>query len=161
MNKSELLQKVIDVLQKNIEGVERRAQTATQASIDAPGAMQSHSDTTKSQMGQIANALQKSLSEQQLAMSALQTMISMSRPSEAKFVEEGSLVEVTDGGSENEFYLILPAGGGIEIEDRERTILIVTPQAPIAITLMGMRQGESVEFRINRLARKLTILNIQ
>jgi len=161
MNKSELLQKVIDVLRGNIESVERRAQTATQASIDAPGAMQSHSDTTKSQMGQIANALQKSLSEQQHAMSALQTMVSMSRPGEAKFVGEGTLVEVTDGSSEKELYLILPAGGGIEIEDGENTILVVTSQAPIAVALIGMRRGESVEFGVDRLVRKLTVLDIQ
>ena len=161
MNKNELLQSIISTLKKNIENAGGRAQTVLQALIDAPGAMQSHSDTTKSQMGRIADALQKSLSEQNSALNILQSMANFSLPFGVGRVEIGSLVEVADDSGEKESYLILPAGGGIEIDVQDKTILVVTSQAPIATALINKKQGESVELKIGRLTRKLTILDVQ
>jgi len=162
MTKKELLQSVIDTLKKNMESAEERLKTIVQAAVDAPGAMQSYSDTTKSQMGQIADELQRSLTEQSLTLGILQSMVSSySLFDDVGCVKIGSFVEVLDENTEREFYLILPAGGGIEISDQGREILVISSHAPIATALIGKKPGEKIGLKIGQLQRNLTIVNIQ
>lgn len=161
MEKSKLLKDVINALKKNIESIEKNVETMTQALIDAPGAMQSHSDTTKSQMGHMVDALQKSLSEQSHTLSILQGMTNSSSSIKPGHVKIGTLVEVADDNNEKGLYLILPAGGGMKIGNEDGTVMVVTPRAPIAATIIGKKRGDVTELKIGHLTKRLTILDIQ
>jgi transcription elongation GreA/GreB family factor len=160
MKKNKFIQSVINVLEKNIEDTEGRIQRTIQASIDAPGAMQSYSDTTKSEMGRLADALQKSLSEYYHAIGLLQKMMNLSSLAEVDFVKIGSVVEVIDDNGKKDSYLVLPVGGGIKIENQGKIIVVVTPQAPVTAALLGKKQGENVELKIGNSTRKLTVLSV-
>ncbi len=160
MKKNKFIQSVINVLEKNIEDTKGTIQRTIQASIDAPGAMQSYSDTTKSEMGRMAGAFQKSLSEYYRAVGILQKMMNLSSLVEADYVKIGSIVEITDDNGKKDSYLVLPAGGGIKIEDQGKIIVVITPQAPVAAALLGKKQGENIELKIGNSTRKLTVLNI-
>ena len=51
-------------------------------------------------------------------------------------IDVGALVEVEVSG-ENDFYLILPVGGGTEVCITEKTVTVITPESPLGSALMG------------------------
>jgi transcription elongation GreA/GreB family factor len=51
-------------------------------------------------------------------------------------IDVGALVEVEVGG-ETDWYLLLPCGGGCEVEVDNRKITVVTPESPLGLALMG------------------------
>ena len=56
MNKQKLLQCIIETLAQREKSAKQNLEATRQAAIEAPGAMQSHSDTTKWQMSGRARA---------------------------------------------------------------------------------------------------------
>ena len=75
MNKQKLLQYVIETLTQREKNAQQSLEAARQAAIEAPGAMQSHSDTTKWQMSRRAEAIERSLFETQRALNALKYLV--------------------------------------------------------------------------------------
>lgn len=161
MNKHELLQNVIEKIRQEIKSAEQSFESTKKAAIEAPGAMQSHSDTTKFQMGQLAGEIQRSIYEKNLAINTLQNMIHSNLSSDFKKVEMGSLIETLNESGVREFYFILPVGGGIKIIDNSKIISIITPQAPLVAALLGKQKKEVVKLKIGQLQRELKITHIQ
>lgn len=161
MTKHELLQHVIETIMLDIEKAEKSFVTTKQAAIDAPGAMQSHSDTTKSQMSRLAETIQRSIEEKNLALRILQNMAQSVLPLYTGVIKIGSVVEALTEHGERETYFILPVGGGIEIVDNDQTIVVITTRAPIAVALIGKRQNQIVRLRVGSQQRELTIVDIQ
>jgi transcription elongation GreA/GreB family factor len=161
MTKQKLLQHVVEALTQERRNTERSLEAARSAAIEAPGAMQSHSDTTKSQMSRLSEEMQRSIDEKDLALRALNALMYSGLPSNVEAVKVGSVVEVRDGRNERAIYFILPAGGGIKVVDGDRTILVVTPRAPLSVALLGKRRGETVKLQIGPRHRELTVVDIQ
>ena len=161
MTKQKLLQRVIETVMQERKKAEESLATTRQAAIDAPGAMQSHSDTTKSQMSRLAEEIERSIEEKNFALRTLQGMAHSGLPSDTEVIKIGSVVEVLTERGEREIYFILPVGGGIEIVDNDRTITVATVRAPIAIALIGKRQSQTVRLQIGSLQKELTIVGIQ
>ena len=98
MDKLAIVGAFIELLKGEIQGAKRRLETARQASIDAPGAMQSHSDTTKYQMGLVADGLRRFISEKEEAVSALAYFRSTFSGNASTIIGPGSVAEVESGG---------------------------------------------------------------
>jgi transcription elongation GreA/GreB family factor len=160
MTKQELLQCVINALSEGIKKAERSFATTRQAMIEAPGAMQSHSDTTKSQMSRLAEEIQRSINEKQFALYTLQRMVHAGLPPNVRKVQVGAVVEVLNESKEKEFYFVLPVGGGIKVTDGDKIILVVTPAAPIVAAMIGKQKDQTVKLQVGSHQRELTILNI-
>lgn len=59
-------------------------------------------------------------------------------------VDLGALVEVEQGGEWSHF-LLLPVGGGIELEEDEMQVTTLTPDSPLFAQLEGKKVGERME----------------
>jgi transcription elongation GreA/GreB family factor len=58
-----------------------------------------------------------------------------------------SALVTVDDGTEVVHYFIAPAGGGLRVELSGIEVRVVTPQAPIALSLLGKREGDDLELR--------------
>lgn len=118
---------------------------------EAPGAMQSHSDTDKNLYGRQAAGQREAIEamERGHALTEILTLESNAK------VAIGSLVVTQDEKGIHRYFL-LPGGGGITIEDAEGPIVIVTPQTPLGSALLEKEKGETASVA----ARVLTILEI-
>lgn len=159
MNKQKLLQCIIETLTQKEKDTIQSLKTSRQAAIDAPGAMQSHSDTTKWQMSQRAEATERSLFETQRALGALRYLVkhppNITKGSgyaiiEAENLEDGSISK----------YFLLSAGGGntYEVEGEEITVLNV--DAPIARVFIGTIAGDEVEIKIQGTTRRFSVVSV-
>jgi len=72
----------------------------------------------------------------------------------------GALVELKNK-KETTFYFLVPIAGGIEIEDGEKTILVITPQSPIGKLLVGRKAGERIQLETATLPREFEIVGVR
>jgi len=159
MIKHELLQRVIDKLKENSESAKQNLATAKQAVIDAPGAMQSHSDTTRWQMSRRVEAIENTISETLRALNALELL--MRAPPTVTKCSSYAVIEAQnlDDGTRAKYFL-LPAGGGSKYEVDGEEITVLTVGAPMARAFMGASAGDEVELKIQGTTRRFSVIAV-
>ncbi|MCL5012028.1 MAG: GreA/GreB family elongation factor [Patescibacteria group bacterium] len=145
MNKKEVAKLAIQELKRERDSLNTSLHSAKQAAIEAPGAMQSHSDTTKFQMNALAGDLQQHMTEKELAIRTLKEYIEKPLPSN-EVVTVGSLVQTTSGTNEQTLFFVLPEGNGVRFNYQNTLITIITPRSPLARALLQKKKNEHALF---------------
>ena len=136
--------KEIERLRENMEGTKARM-------IDAPGAMQSHHDTSKVELGWLMDGFAKRAVLLEGTMGAIDRITT---PSLCAYVNGkivvGSLVRLKceDGNPAHEMhYLIVPDGQGRKVEYEGAEAIIISPTAPIAAIILGKEVGDIISIK--------------
>lgn len=159
MDKKVLIEKVVEKLQKEVTELEESMMSMKQAAIEAPGAMQSHSDTTKFQMNALKNDVEKQFSTKNRELEILEKFEIMPIPS-SKEIQNGSVVKIKDGEKEIN-YLFLEGGSGIQVEDEQgNNIVVVGENSPMGKVLVGKKIGDEVITQFGSKERKINIVDI-
>jgi len=136
-NKSELIASLTEQLGAGLECMTASAEGARQASVEAPGAMQSRYDSGKEENGYLADALNlRSVGMKR----GINGMRFTELPENPVNVGVGCLVRVEDDFGQDD-YLVLPYAGGETIETNHGDVTVVTPEAPLGKSLMGLEKG--------------------
>ncbi len=162
MDKKVILAGILKELEQQRMELQENLDTTKQAAVDAPGAMQSKSDTTKFQMNTLANAMRRSLTDKDQVIHALKDF-SASQIKDHDTVQIGAIVEVKEDNGQQLTYFSLTQGGGTEIHHAGKLITVVTPNAPISAFLLGKKKGDTVEFPIPSKpgsVRKMTVTHV-
>ncbi len=156
--KQELLQRLIKQLEQNIKDIEIYVVSSQEEAIQAPGAMQSHHDTTKSEAGYRVNGLIQRKAFLLQAIQALNDFIPQIPPICAK-IELGAYTTIQDNQNNKRNYLILPAGEGevIKQEDLSSHVFILSPNSPLFPLLENKKLNDTYIFR----DKQFTITHIQ
>lgn len=158
MNKKNLVENLLINLEKKAEESRNSIESARQAVIAAPGAMQSKSDTTKSQMSRLAESYIVSHQQIQRCISALKE-VDLSK--EYKMVEIGTIVKVKEEKDEN-YYFILPLDYGsqsIKFEGKE--VNAIAAKSPIAQALLNKKVGNVINAKVPAGLRVFRIIEIE
>jgi transcription elongation GreA/GreB family factor len=158
MNKENLIRKILEKLEKEIVELEESASSAHEASVEAPGAMQSHSDTSKFQNKVSEGNIGTMIQQKKIQSEAIKNV---ALPERASDINLGACVLVEDSGIEKR-YIVLPGGSGIEAWDDETldSYMSITPDTPIGKALLGKKEGEKTSFKIGQKEKKLLIKKI-
>ncbi|MCL4404162.1 GreA/GreB family elongation factor [Patescibacteria group bacterium] len=159
-NKTDLIEKVIESLERDKASAEAGLASAREGAKEAPSAMESHSDTTRSQMQHLAENLEKDIQEKESGIMALGDFKTSVGPAKGD-VSVGSVVSITDEAERRFIYFILPAGGGTKVETDGASITVLSSTAPLAQALIGKRAGETVSFSAGAKVRMLKIIGIE
>ncbi len=151
MNKDALLAAAQDGLRQRIEESKVQLAQILRRANEAPGAMESHSDTDKNLYGRQAGGQQDAIGAMEVEYALMETL-ALPRSIVA---EIGSLVTTKDERGESR-YFILPGGGGIKVSEGDYEVVVVTPATPLGSILLGKKVGEIVAVG----SRILTILEI-
>jgi len=154
-DKSELIESLTDRLGVELEKIVLSAESTRQASINAPSAMQSRYDTSRIEQGYLADTLNmRSVGLKK----GLHSLGFLSLPENPITVGVGCVVRVKDDFGTDD-YLILPYGGGETIETAQGEVIVVTPDAPLAQSMMGLKKRESGSYTVNRRSIEFTIVD--
>ena len=152
MDKKDILKKVIEALEKEIHNLKESVGTIHRTAVEAPGAMESHSDTTKSQMQSLEAKTSEDVFSKEHELKTLRRFI----PSDAgEKIEIGSLFEVEERGKRSTFFL-LEGGAGIKIGE----CTVITPRAPLGRAFLGKKKGEKIIVELPSGIREYRIRNI-
>lgn len=153
MKKIDVVTAFVSYKQEAVRKIEKALGVIHREIIDAPGAMQSHSDTSKFQSGNIAAGVDNSLA---LARDAL---LWAQRLPAIQFDEivAGCFFIVKDSDGNLMQFLLLPSGGGDSFSVDMSEISTISKQAPLVATLQGKRKGDTVLFR----GRRMEVIDVQ
>jgi transcription elongation GreA/GreB family factor len=136
-------QLLIEKLGEKISGksriVSQAAEKAKQETIEAEGRMQTRYGSSKEETGYLADGLNLRRMELDKATRDL-GLIRVVNGNET--VGNGSLMRLQSQSGEIENYLILPYGGGEELETNGDTVTVVTPNSPIVRLALNKRKGD-------------------
>lgn len=156
MNKKKLLQCVIETLLFREKNAKQSLEVARRAAIEAPGAMQSHSDTTKWQMSRRAEAIERSLLQTQQALDVLKRLESIIALDMVYAIVE---VRNLDDGSMARYFL-LPTGGGDTYEVDGESITVINMGAPMARAFVDVVAGDEVEIKTQGATKRLSVVSV-
>ena len=162
MDKSILLTRIIDNLQNEVDKLQERWQITKQAVIDAPGAMQSGSDTTKYQESRIADNIENNIIQKKQEIALLRKMLESGLMKDKKFdeVQLRSIIEIRQSNGNTSVYFLLPVSGGIKTEYENQNILVINLKAPIVKLLLGHRAGDIIKSGLSSSQNEIEILNV-
>lgn len=158
MKKNELIQRIIASLTKELAVVKDGARDAYEEATHEESQPENRFDTHSLEASYLAAGQAKLVVELETAIMRCQNMeLHAFEPDEP--IGIGALVEL-ESKSEKDLYFLIPTAGGIEIEDLDRPIQVITPQSPIGKLLVGHRAGETVSLETATLPREFAILNV-
>lgn len=144
-SKKELLEMLVRQLSEDSDNTERAAMSARQASIDAPGAMQSRYDSTKEEQGYLADAV--NLRRGEIVGEALRLKGYRLKPSQV--IEEGAFVNVLSDMGDSFNYFVLPQSGGKYIETNDDEVMVISTETPLFKAMDGKRKGDFFVLNFN------------
>ena len=154
-DKSALIGTLTARLGAGLETLAVSAESARQASVEAPGAMQSRYDSGKEEQGYLADAHNLRALSQRAGMSRIGFL---DLPESPVNVGVGCVVRVEDDFGTDD-YLILPHGGGETIGTAQGEVTVVTPEAPLAQALIGLKKGESGAYTANERSIRFRVID--
>ena len=72
----------------------------------------------------------------------------------------GALVELEHGG-ESSLYFVGPRAGGTEVLHDRKEILVITPQSPLGVQLMGKKSGDQPQLTFGSTKQAAKILRVE
>ena len=140
--KSALLEKIRVELQTRLERLARAALEAHAAATDPGSKAEGKYDTRSLEASYLAAGQARQVDE---IAAAVRIFESFTLPTFAMEdpIDAGALVEV-EWHDETSLLLLVPAAGGMVIEDRGMEITLLTPASELYRRLLGMRVGESL-----------------
>jgi len=160
MNKSKLLQQLMNTFEEKASATNKSFKRAQKDAIEAPGRMESRYDSTKQESSYLADSYNRRSFEIDQAIKALESLPE-STLQDTNVIEIGSVVRLKESGqTEDEWYIILPVGGGETLNDNSTEIFVISPHSPLADCLLEKRKGDSIKLSLDRNSRQLEILEV-
>lgn len=146
MEKKRLLEKLIINLQAEINSLEKTVKMYSESAIEAPGAMQSRSDTTKFEMELAKDKALNSLKEKKDGFEKIKKIYLPTKNGPKTGI--GNLIKLEGVGRESKMLFLMPAGSGIKLNDGKNKVTVTTPESPLGSAVIGKSVGEKFNIGI-------------
>jgi hypothetical protein len=144
MDKLKVKGKFLTVYKEHLEGMKGSIDTSKREAWDSPGANQSHSDTNKFQLSNLALSKSKVEAEYREAI----TKIELLSVEDQEVVMPGAIFQIMDLDSEEKkTYYLIPTCGGESIEFEGCEITTISANAPIVNFAAGKEEGDGFIFK--------------
>lgn len=142
--KSALLGKIRMELRTRLERLAKAALDAHAAATDPGSKAEGKYDTRSLEASYLAAGQARQVDELADAVRIFENLSTLPEFAMEDPIDVGALVEVELRG-ETSLLLLVPAAGGLTIEDQGREITLLTPDSALYRKLLGMRVGESLD----------------
>ncbi len=159
-DKNQIVRMAIEGFSKNIKSLEKSLLEINEAINDAPGAMQSHSDTTRSQLTSIINVTQKTYEEKVTEFKLLQ-MFAQKDLSKIDNQKVGlGVIVILKKNEAIENYFLIPGGSSIKLEFENVKIICITPISPLGQVLIGKVKGQAFLLKVGNFSHDVKIIDL-
>lgn len=156
INKQIVVQKYFDKLRELRDSAIADVEAYKKASNEAPGAMESHSDTSKFQF----NLMSDKIAEKVSGFDKL-LKYKFDDGAELRGVTGiGSLIQIKEGEREIYYFIVPKGGGGVELLADNATITAISVDSPLGNSLLNKKVGDIVDFVVGLKNRRLEVVSI-
>ena len=141
--KQALMETIRKQLGDRLERLSRAARESQQAATDPDSKAESKYDTRNLEASYLAAGQAKQVEELGQAVRVFERY-KLPDYSGMGAAGPGALVELVIKG-ESDWYLLVPAAGGLEVEHEDRLITLLSPESPLYQQLLGCTLGQVLE----------------
>ena len=146
MNKRELVDKVVEQLTADVEGLFKAARAAHAEATHEESKAEDKYDTRGLEASYLARGQSRQAAEIGQAIAEFQAMpLRDFKPDEP--IDVGAFVEL-NGKQDKGYYFIGPRAGGTEVVHDGKDVLVITPQSPLGQQLVGKKKGDRIQLEI-------------
>jgi transcription elongation GreA/GreB family factor len=154
MKREKIQEKIINLLDEKLGGLKESLKETELSVKQAPTAMESHSDTSRFQFGQVADNLRILIDKLEKVIKEIEKY-----QSSTERVGLGSIVKVDKSGKEI-YYYISSLGLEEQFEIDGKELRVISVGTPIAKSIIGKKIDEIVEMHIPSGSYSVTIIEI-
>ena len=143
-------------LLKELERARASAETTRSGAVHEESRAENDKDTRGLEQSYLARGQAKRVAELESALTRIKTL---SLPSAARTVVEGSLTRVLVDEQERLLF-VAPAGGGETVEVDGSAVTVITLASPVGRALARKEVDDEIELRVAGRARLYTVLDI-
>lgn len=143
MQKSDIIDAVLQELRREFEQRRLIAKNTRAGGNDAESKAEDKYDTRSTEENYLADGLAKQAAAAGEAAAAIEKMPLREFGPEYP-ADLGALVQVDFGDDDREWFLLVPAGGGMEVEAEGMPVTLLNPESPLGRVLMGSRAGDAL-----------------
>lgn len=151
--KSALVEKVRGELRTRLDRLSRAARESQIAATDPDSKAESKYDTRNLEASYLAAGQARQVEELSHALEMLER-VNLPDYSGMGAIGPGALVELSIQGESN-WFLLVAVAGGLEVDDGERRIILLSPESRLYQQLLGLSVGEAIEQPVARVVRIL------
>lgn len=159
MNKTELLNQVLERLQSDLLQARQAAQTAYETATHEENIAENKYDTLGLEASYLATG------QARRAETIAQTLNSwkqlLLRPySDQQGIGLGALVEVSDDAGSRQHLFLGPNGASMKLQQAGHSVQVLGPQAPLGRALLGKQVGEEITLQLASGVQLLEVLSV-
>lgn len=158
VNKNALIAKIIEQLTAELELFAKAARSSHAEATHEQSKAESKYDTRGLEASYLARGQSRQLAETEQAIKQFE-MLALLEFGPNVPIQLSALVEL-EGSGERAFYFMGPRAGGTEITHEEKEILVITPQSPLGVQLMGRKQGDRLRMEIGGLMNEYRVASV-
>ncbi len=155
MDREQVIERIVQKLEEERQQLYQSYSTHLDATNRASSAMTSRYDSTREEMGAVADAIAQKITELDELVGRIRSMsVSQGR------IQLGAIALITEG--EHKYYvLFVPEGaGGREISEGEIRIVTIAPTSPVGRALLRKQAGDEIEINLPSGVRILEVLEV-
>lgn len=160
MNKKKIVELLLIKLNEVRAATIKSYEGYKKASAEAPGAMQSHSDTSKFQIGILADSAMQRVQNIDKLIDVLH-QIKQFQDTDNKSVQVGTIVQTEENGKIVYFFIVPEGAGGQKFESDDIFIQTVSINSPMGKAMFSKTTGQEVEIQVPAGVKRFKILSIQ
>jgi len=145
MNKLELKQIILDLLEQKWQIAQSSVQRAIESATDEETVPEHKYDTLALEASYLAHGQAKRLQECEQEISLFKELV---MPQEPHCVVLGCLVSLLDVNEQRKWFFISPCAGGLKVAASEATVMLVTFDSPLGRALKSKNVGDEVIYRV-------------
>ncbi|MBF8781260.1 GreA/GreB family elongation factor [Pseudomonas fulva] len=159
MDKPQLLQRIIALLEHDMQVLERAAQAAYEAATAEENIAENKYDTLSLEASYLATGQARRTAEIRQALQAYRQLL-LRDYDPALGVRVSNLVTLEDERGELRPFFLGPEGAGLKIPLADQSVMVITPRSPLGRQLLGKRIDDEIHLVLEAAAQTLVLVEV-
>jgi transcription elongation GreA/GreB family factor len=159
MNKQQVLQRIIERLEIDLDVAIRAAQTAYETATHEENIAENKYDTLGLEASYLAAGQARRVEEIRQSLTLYKTLV-LKPFDEARGIQPGDLIVLESVSGVEQHLFLGPDGAGLKITVDETLITVITAKAPLGQKLLGRFDGDEVEISVNGSRQSFEVIRV-
>ena len=159
LNKSAVLQCIVERLQVDLDVAVRAAQTAYETATHEENIAENKYDTLGLEASYLAAGQARRVEEIRQSLSLCRQLV-LKPFDEQRGIQTGDLIALQADNGTQQLLFLAPDAAGLKVSLGEQSITVITPRAPLGQNLLGKLDGDEVQVVVNGSRQSFEITQI-
>jgi transcription elongation GreA/GreB family factor len=159
MNKQQVLQRIIERLEIDLDVAIRAAQTAYETATHEENIAENKYDTLGLEASYLAAGQARRVEEIRQSLTLYKTLV-LKPFDEARGIQPGDLIVLESVSGVEQQLFLGPDAAGLKITVDETLITVITAKAPLGQNLLGKFDGDEVEISVNSSRQSFEVMRV-